>query len=265
MKHLLLNIFPRRSAFKFQFQYIFCIELLLCFSFIYPVLSQDGPQVNLGNFVGVPTGIMFNEILDPQWLANNADKGFVKNGYSGIKGSPFFNDDPAEGFILFKNQKLAKEVKLRYSLYDNELYFLDNGKEWTLSNMNDVAQFGIYNDKENRYFIFRNGFPPVNKNTAATFYTYTSTGRITLLRLFNKSLMQATNASGAPEMKFINDEKWFIYQADTFNMKEIKKSKNALIMTLPGFADKIETIIKQQNLNLKNSADWDILFAAMNN
>lgn len=265
MKHLLQNIFRKRYVYKSKkFQLYVFLQLAFILTIANTVHSQNVLKPNLGNFVGVPAGISFNEILDPQWLANNADKNFLKNSNSGIKGSPYFNDEPAEGFILFKNQKLAKDVKLRYNLFDNSLYFLSDGKELVLSNMNEVSQFGIFNKDENRFNIFRNGFPPYDKNSSATFYAYTSPGKITLLRLFNKSLMQTTNALGAPEKKFINGETWFIYNSENFYMVEIKRNKNALKKALPDFAVKIEDVIREKKLNLKNYNDWEVLILALN-
>jgi hypothetical protein len=61
----------------------------------------------------------------------------------------------------------------------------------------------------------------------------------------------------------VDSDTWFVYDAVSNSMAEIKKKKNALTEALPQYAGRIKEIAASKGLRLKSDADWIILLDAL--
>lgn len=224
------------------------------------VFCQEPTAKNLGSFVGMPIGIKADELVDPNWKTQTMQLGASWEVNNGIKGSPFYGEDWNKGYVLLGDNHIAKNIPLRFNIYTNEIYFLLDSTVLVVSPNIPVAEFGI-NDKSdsNKITIFRCGYPAINNNIQKTFYNVVVNNKITLLRHYDKRIMEAANSTGAFERKFIDSESWYIYDSSKNKMVQIKKNKNSLLAALPEYSDKIQTIVQEKNLKLKNEKDWSRL------
>lgn len=222
--------------------------------------AQKEPSQNFGSFVGMPLGIKADELVDPNWKVRTAHAGASWEPDYGIKGNVFYNEDWNKGYILLSDNHIAKDISLRFNIYSNEIYFMLDSQVLVVSAAVPVSEFGIYKKNDpNNIAIFRCGYPAVNNNTTKTFYNVVVNAKIALLCHYEKRIMEATNSIGAFERKFIDSETWFIYNSSSNKIIPVKKNKNALVEALPEYADKIQSIIQQNNLKLKSDLEWNIL------
>ncbi len=219
--------------------------------------SKCQGNLQRGTFVGFPKGIQVNELVSPDWQARTIEAGALWGTYNGIKGTAFYNEGWSKGYILLSNNEIARDVSIRFNIYTNEIYFLSGSHVLVLDESIPPIEFEI--QETNKTTVFRCGYPAISNNTGKTFYKILADGKIALLKLYNKRIMEAINSVGAFERKFTDSESWYIYNTFTNKMIQIKKNKNSILEALPEYTNKIESIKQEKGLKLKNEEEWIIL------
>lgn len=219
----------------------------------------------LGTFIGFPPGSRTTNLIDPEWLARAAEAGAEIGVYNGIRGSAFYNENWDTGYILFADNTIAKNASIRFNIYTNEIWFISNNHALILDTKIPAVQFGISIQKEDSIFtVFRNGYPSIDNNSSAAYYKVLATGKITLLKHYNKSIMDGKTSAGVPEKFFIITESLYLYKESGKKIIPVKKNKNALLQALPEYAEQIELISLKRNLKLKTEDDCIILINELN-
>ena len=112
---------------------------------------------------------------------------------------------------------------------------------------------------------YRCAYPAVNANTPETFYEVVVDANIQLLWCRAKSTQLYKDASAPEQRRNTEKEQWYVYLPEgEGKMVKIKKDKNSVMAALPQYADRIETIIKDKGLRLKEPEDFIRLFALLN-
>ena len=172
--------------------------------------------------------VLFNSGLQAQvqdarsmFLEDITGKPFLKMNTDGIEGSAFLWDEWMQGQVTFQCGKTARVDSIRFSPYNNLLYFSRNGE--MLEFVEPIKEFEIMGEEkgnENK-FLFRSGYPPVDKQTSTTFYHVVNDGEVQLLRLVQKTVEPYRQYNQSTVMKF-RDRQYF-YAFKEGQMSRVKK------------------------------------------
>ncbi len=220
-----------------------------------------------GPFTFAPKGIQSPYMVNPDWQARTMEAGALWGTYNSVKGNAFYNDEWDKGYILLRDNRIAQNIFIAFNIYTNEIYYIADSQVLVLDPLIPVAEFGIHDQKEDstKTTIFRCGYPATDNNTDKTFYKVLVDNKISLLKHYNKKIIERNNQSGVPERAFIDSESWYIFNTREKKIIPIKKNKNSLLTALSQYADKIESILKKRNLKLKTENDWIMRMNELNN
>ncbi|WP_315820808.1 hypothetical protein [Paraflavitalea speifideaquila] len=100
-----------------------------------------------------------------------------------IQGTAFYSNDWSPGVVQFRDGKIAKGLPLRYNIYNNKVFFQREEKQ--LEFTEPVRAFCLGMDSATAP-LFRNGYTPIDKNDAETFYEVLVNGKVQLLKYRQK-------------------------------------------------------------------------------
>ncbi|GAB3264755.1 hypothetical protein GCM10027347_32030 [Larkinella harenae] len=182
------------------------------------------------------------------------------NKYVDVQGSPYLNEAWKEGTVTAANSKSYPNLKVRYDVYAGELEYMQNNQPYRLSPA-AMKEFRIVDNGE---MIFRNGFAAVNNNTPTTFYQVLVDGPTKLLKQMKINIMENKPFNSATVTKeFQKQDYYFIAKADG-SLQRIQKNKKSVLAALADQKDRVEKLIKEQDLNLSNEASLITLLEGYN-
>jgi len=229
------------------------IFFIVTVSLIQNVRSQGNPAA-----VALPQG----PPALPMFIEDISGRPYSSRGAEGIEGSPFLLDEWNWGAVKFQNGRFAKDLSLRFNVYNNQLYFKKD--ESQLEFVLPVHEFmiGYLKDFDSTAVIFRSGFPVTEKTSTETFFELLADGKIQLIKHRSKAIVSFKPYNQPERKEFSNTEQLYIY-ADG-KMIKIKKEKDAILNALPQYAAAILGIIEKKNLKLKNEQSIAQLIAELN-
>ena len=174
--------------------------------------------------------------------------------YVDVQGSPFYNPEWITGNITLVNNKVYKNVNMKYDQLKDKVYVKANNgdmillgekvKEFTL----DYPVLGGVSEKK-----FRLGYFNIPDATADSYFEVLSDGKTQLLKRSTKIIQENKEYNSASSTKtFVEIVKY--YMVTQGNGTQVKKDKKSIFKAL----DKqplLETYSKDNNLNLKLDTD----------
>jgi len=189
-------------------------------------------------------------------------RAFIYKGFEDIEGSPFLFKDWNWGAVKFRDGRFAKDLSLRFDIYNNQLYFKKDGiqMEFVLP----VAEFMIRfsNGNDSSTVIYRCGYPDSEKTSSKTFFELLSDGKIQLLKYRFKQIDTFKPFNQAERKEFSDGQQLYV-NVDRKLIK-LKKDKEFIIGILPVYKDAILLIVDQKKLKLRNEEDIVKLFMELN-
>jgi hypothetical protein len=180
-----------------------------------------------------------------------------------VEGSPFLMEDWNWGAVKMKNGRYAKDVSLRFDLYNNRLFFMRDNVSFEFVLAVHEFMIGYLNGSDSQSVLYRNGYPAVDKNTSETFYEVLADGKIQLLNFKYKFLQEYRPYNEPPRKKFAEKEKLYILLPGD-KIVEIKKDKDDILKAMPEYAAAITKIVDEKKLKLKRQEDIAQLVVALN-
>jgi hypothetical protein len=110
------------------------------------------------------------------------------------------------------------------------------------------------NGRKTDSLIFRKGFPKYGLANEETFYQVLTEGRVTLLRLFNKNIIEDKQFGATSTNRRYQDEDKLLVLRDN-TLVEITRERNAIIELLPDQAEALKRFIGENDLKMKSAAD----------
>ena len=146
------------------------------------------------------------------FLEDITGKPFLKMNTEGIEGNFFLTEDWMPGTVTFQNGKTAQVESLRFSPFNNTLYFLRDGQ--MLEFVEPVKEFEItVADKgKNKKLLFRSGYPAIDKQSTATFYHVMNDDSTQLLRWIQKTIEDYRTYNQPLTQKFIDRDYFYSYK-----------------------------------------------------
>jgi hypothetical protein len=182
------------------------------------------------------------------------------NKYVDVQGSPYLNEAWKVGAVTAANSKSYPNLKVRYDVFAGELEYQQNNQTYKLS-PSAIKEFKITDNDE---MVFRNGFAAVNNNTPTTFYQVLVDGPTKLLKHFKVNIIENKPFNSATTTKeFQKQEQYFIAKPDG-TIQRIQKNKKSVLAALPEEKDRLEKLIKEQDLNLNDESNLIALLLGVN-
>jgi hypothetical protein len=175
----------------------------------------------------------------------------------------FARGEWTSGNVKFRNGQEGKGMLLLFDVHNNKLYFKQD--KMTMEFLNPVYEFeiGLVVGLDTAKVLYRSSYPAVNYNTNETFYEVVVDANIQLLWCRAKNVNMYKDASQPEGRRNTEKEQWYVHLPEG-KMVKIKKDRNDIIKALPEYADRINQIIKEKGLRVKDSEDFVQLFAHLN-
>lgn len=190
---------------------------------------------------------------------------FVTGAAEEIEGSPFLYEEWRRGNVLFGNARLAYQVRLKFSVYSHQVFFERNGQ--MMAFMEEVKEFSIGKDSAQKQDaqLFRRGYPAIDEQTEKSFYEVLAGDSIQLLKARVRKVEEFQNYNESKKRRFAEITILYVFIPSANSMIKIKKDKKSLQAALPALSGKIEQIIKQYELRIKDEADLIRLIEGLGN
>jgi hypothetical protein len=181
-----------------------------------------------------------------------SSKNFNPEKYSGIRGTPFYQDKWIRG-IVTTNLGVYYDLELKINLYDNSVFFNKDGEPFELlDKIVSVQLFPKWQDTLNQ-MVFTKGMNQAGLKTDQYIQVLVSSGTVQFYRSDIKQVSEMSEINAGMVKTFSNTSRYYIKKGD--ELKFIRLNKEDI---LPFFVDKeaaINAIIIERKLNLKKEGD----------
>ncbi|GAB2763331.1 hypothetical protein GCM10027275_00410 [Rhabdobacter roseus] len=204
----------------------------------------------------IPSTLLFLVLLAPlvqaQYLTDINGRAVTEQQYTDVEGSPYLKDKWYLGTIRAQNGKVYDGVKMRYDAYKDEVEYEQQGKMYRLGAA-ETLEFSIPTDDD--LYIFRRGFPKVDRQTDASFYRVLHDGNTKLLKRYeNRMRDEKPYNSATVTRRFEPSEKLYVLKGGT--MYPIKKNdRKGMLKILSDRKRTMEYAIKEQQLDFRTESD----------
>jgi hypothetical protein len=185
-------------------------------------------------------------------LAQNPNDPLLNS--SQISGNPFLFKDWCNGTVHFTSGRVMNQFKLKFNVFNNQLLLQFDGN--TFAAESKIDEFVMYpKSRLKDSLVFRRGFPNSDKGTDQTFYQVLFTGKVQLLRLFSRTVVQEHNLV----VNEHNKHRSRMEEAEYYYML-----RNDSLVFLPGnrtelaalFPKDVAEFINKQELKMRNAEDY---------
>lgn len=178
-----------------------------------------------------------------------------EHNYVDVQGTAFLNSDWLIGSFTLVNNKLYKDVNLKYDVVQDKI-FLRGAKGEQISMLDKVKDFTLNYPTEvevvNRYF--RCGYSNIPGTRADSYFEVLADGKVQLLKRTSKIIQENKEYNSATITKsFYETIKYYLFNEGKATL--IKKDKKSILTALNTKQPELETYIKDNKLNLKNDED----------
>lgn len=191
---------------------------------------------------------------------NFVDNYFLKKADSfnleNVSGSPYISESFRIGRIILRNKKVFEEVPIRFNAYNNEMYFVQQGKTYVVDTALEVSYYEVPGDSTTQ-MIFRSGYPSIHNQSSNTYYQLTAGGnKVHLIKYIEKKLQEfKVMGSGLTSKKeLVTTIKWYIY-SEKDGIHEVKSNRKSIEKALPSYTKSVDLIEARHDLNLKKDDD----------
>ena len=179
-----------------------------------------------------------------------------------ITGSPFINDHWVPAKITLSRGKEIGPLPIKLNIESNELYFLDStGKELVaIEGLVKKVDCINYYSKDSIRFIFKSGYPGIDKQNENYYYQVLAEGKIELLaRKFKYVRVEKNELSGEISKDFVEGGVMLYVYANNI-IQPFHTTKNFVISLLRDKEPAINIFIDTNKINFKSIPDLIKLF-----
>jgi hypothetical protein len=194
-----------------------------------------------------------------------AKQAFTQNGledaatpkddiHSGVFGNPYLFKDWSDGVIRFTSGRVLTQFKLKFDCLKNQLLLQFQGS--TFAAESKVKEFVLYKSgKQKDSLLFRKGYPAAEKATEETYYQVLFEGKIALLRLFAKNIIEEKQSIPATTTRRLEDAELFFLLKDGI-MITLPQDRNDLPKIFPDKSELLSKFIAEQQLRMRTAEDF---------
>jgi hypothetical protein len=178
-----------------------------------------------------------------------------------IEGTPFLNPEWDFAKITLTNGKEIQQVFVKLNLESNELYYLDSAKNEMITVNGIVKKLYFLNfyDKDSIRYVFKTGYPKIDKQNESYFYQVYTEGKLELLMKNYKYIREIKKEfTGEISKDFIDNSQLYLYVNKT--MREFKKDKSEILLLMKDKEQEINLFLSTNKINFKKIPDLIKLF-----
>lgn len=181
-----------------------------------------------------------------------SSKNFNPEKYSGIRGTPFYQDKWIRG-IVTTNLGVYYDLELKINLYDNAVFFNKDGEPFELlDKIVSVQLLPKWPDTINQ-IVFSKGMNQAGLKPEQYIQVLVGTGAVQFYRSDIKQVSEMSEINAGMVKTFSNTSRYYLKKGD--QLKFIRLNKDEI---LAFFGDKeadMNSFITEKKLNLKKEAD----------
>jgi len=209
-------------------------------------------------------------------LEDLSGRSFLKKYDPDITGSPFITDNWEPAIITLSKGKEVGPFQIKFNLESNELYFLDTSGKERIAMGGLIRKFDCVNlySKDSTRYIFKNGYPAVDKQSMIFFYQLLTEGTIELLAKKIRYISVVKDGFTGETKKSFEDGATVLYICTNNTMRVTSNNSTQIIYKIQQFrpnksfvlsllSDKEQMINKfmdTNKINLKKTSDLIKLF-----
>lgn len=213
---------------------------------------------------GAPVYKTSGAFTDHLNITNN-EGGPFENIYNGIDGSPFFFDNYYPAIIILSKGRIYQNIQTKLNLHTHDVIIIDSTHHEMVAADNLIVYIsftGIDGDSSRRY-NFRSNYPEIDKNSSKDFYQVLSAGKIHLLKMIKKEVVEEKNIqSGEIKKEFKTREEYYVFSNG--KMEKLKKDKDFILGFMSDRPEEIDEFLKTNKINFKNITSLTSLFEYYN-
>lgn len=177
------------------------------------------------------------------------------------EGSPFFADEYIESSIQMLNGKTYYRIPVKINYLTGEVLFkIDGGQEMTLSKPFQRIELM----REGQKYIFRSGFPSVDKQNEMTLYEMLDSGTAVLLKYTSVNYRDMHPYNSVNMVRTYTQKHVYYSYIPSKGLVVLPAETEALIPLFGKDAAMINQYIQQHKLKAKKEADLIRLFTYYN-
>ena len=204
------------------------LPLLLCFS--------------LGN-----VNAQLLQLQDPV-----SSKNFNPEKYSGIRGTPFYQDKWIRG-IVTTNLGVYYDLELKINLYDNAVFFNKDGEPFELlDKIVSVQLLPKWPDTTNQ-MVFSKGMNQAGLKPDQYIQILVGTGAVQFYRSDIKQVSEMSEINAGMVKTFSNTSRYYLKKGD--QIKFIRLNKEDILVFFGDKEADMNSFITEKKLNLKKEGD----------
>lgn len=179
-----------------------------------------------------------------------------------ISGSPFINDDWVPATITLSKGKVIGPLLVKINIESNEIYFIDSaGKEMiAVEGLVKKVDCAGYYSKDSIRYVFKNGYPAIDKQNEFYYYQVLTEGTIELLAKKYKYIRTTKDAYTSEVTKDFLGGAVVLYVYANETLQSFHPNKEFVISLLKDKEKAIINFIEGNNINYKKTADLIKLF-----
>lgn len=173
-------------------------------------------------------------------------------------GNPYLIREWSDGLVKFTSGRVVNQFKLRFDCVRNQLLLQFQGSAFAAESK--VREFVIYTDKKRDSLVFRKGYPAVHKGTENTYYHVLLDGKVQLVRLVSKNIIEErelVSSTNTTRGHLENDEKFYLVKDGM--MIHLPAEKEDILKALPEKADALSEFINEKKLRFRTYQDYTLL------
>jgi hypothetical protein len=181
-----------------------------------------------------------------------SSKNFNPEKYSGIRGTPFYQDKWIRG-IVTTNLGVYYDLELKINLYDNAVFFNKDGEPFELlDKIVSVQLLPKWPDTTNQ-MVFSKGMNQAGLKPDQYIQILVGTGAVQFYRSDIKQVSEMSEINAGMVKTFSNTSRYYLKKGD--QLKFIRLNKEDILVFFGDKEADMNSLITEKKLNLKKEGD----------
>ncbi len=187
-----------------------------------------------------------NKVLDESY--DLSGKKFASNPNSGVEGSQMLNENWATGVVQLTRGKIFSDALFQFNLVSQQLFIKKDTTVFAFTEQVLAFTLNYQLKGVNRTVVFKNNYPPIEKQTNASFYQVLMEGKkLDLLKFQYKKAEERYEYNQPIKLVYQDMFDWYVFDRIHFRMIQIDNKLMGIQKILPDTSGKIYNSLQPKN------------------